>query len=330
MISPPEGRRGSPGGPKRCPGASRDVFVYRAEGVNDACDLHAHTTASDGTLTPVGLVRYARDKGLRAVGICDHDTVSGVLSLHSGGTRPAYCTGGPTPSTSRVSEITVVEGVEVIPGVEINCQNEGQDIHILGYYTSLEKGQLRSILDRMRTHRRDRAEHIVRKLEDLGMPVSSKRVMELTSGDSIGRPHIAQAMVEKGYVSSVREAFQRYLDRDRPAYVERLRLEGAEAIAAIVSSGGVAVWAHPGTSRRLHLMAELVEAGLCGIEAFHPRHDGAMSAECVALAERYGLVVTGGSDFHGTPGEEGGDLGDVVVPYAVVRKLRELTAYQER
>jgi len=211
-----------------------------------------------------------------------------------------------------------------VPGVEMNCYRHGREIHILGYYVPFRKGPFEALLEKMRHSREDRILQTVALLEKMGLPVDLSRVMELSTGDSIGRPHVAQAMVEKGYVSSVKDAFERYLGLGKPAYVERARLTPEEAVRAISSVGGVAVWAHPGTSDSLHLVGELVEEGLQGIEAFHPEHGRSMSQTCLDLASRFGLVVTGGSDFHGESGGEGGDLGGTVVGYDVVETLRRL------
>lgn len=182
------------------------------------------------------------------------------------------------------------------------------------------------MLDDMQASRQDRARFTVRKLEEMGMPVELSRVLELSAGDSVGRPHVAQAMVERGYVSSVKEAFERYLGIGRPAYVDRLHLEPRAAVRAIAGAGGIPVWAHPGTSHALNLLKDLVDDGLLGIEAFHPEHDRGMSDRCLRLAAEYGLVVTGGSDFHGVSAGEGGDLGSTVVPYAVVSQLKSMAS----
>ncbi|MGE5578594.1 MAG: PHP domain-containing protein [Bacillota bacterium] len=285
------------------------------QGTNCWCDLHTHTTGSDGALSPADLVEYAREKRLRAVAICDHDTVSGARSLY----RAPDASEGPEVLTP-----LLVKEVEVVPGVEINCYLEGREVHILGYYVPFGKGPFQALLEKMQESREDRVFQTVRLLRDLGLPVEASRVMELSTGDSVGRPHVAQAMVEKGYAASVKDAFERYLGLGRPAYVERARLCPEEAVRAISSAGGVAVWAHPGTSDCLHLISDLVKEGLQGIEAFHPDHDRCMSEKCQDLASRYGLVVTGGSDFHGIGAGEGGDLGGTVVGYDVVEALRRL------
>ena len=255
-------------------------------------------------------MRLASERCLKAIGICDHDTISGVLALWPSGTSP-------DPSLP-----LLVDGVEVVPGVEINCEWGGRELHILGYYVPMVKGPFIDLMEDLRTSRRERAALMVKRLEALGLPLDLQRVLEIAGGDSVGRPHVAEAMVERGYVSSVRQAFERYLGIGRPAYVGRRRLRPEDAVRAITDAGGAAVWAHPGTSRSLALIGRFVDLGLAGIEAYHPEHDRQMVEECLRLARRFDLLVTGGSDFHGSSSDEGGDLGSVVVPYAVVSSLK--------
>lgn len=288
------------------PGTSRDTFVL------DGCDLHVHTKASDGALSPRDIVRAAAEKRLAAVGICDHDTASGVSSLFAIG-----------PDTYVP---LVLDGVEVVPGVELNSQWKEREIHILGYYVDTGPGPFHDLLDTMQEERQTRAARIVERLSGLGLPLDLGRVAEISAGDSVGRPHVAQAMVEKGYVNSVKEAFDRYLGVGRPAYVERFHLDPREAVRAVRKAGGVPVWAHPGTSRAMGLARDLVAAGLLGIEAYHPDHDKYTEQRCRDIAQDFSLVVTGGSDFHGPSAGEGGDLGSVVVPYHVVATLRSLAS----
>lgn len=278
------------------------------------CDLHTHTTASDGSLVPERLLDCARRKGLRAVGICDHDTVSGVLSLYG------------TEGAPDVRVPLIRDGVEVIPGVEINSLWRGHEVHILGYYVPFGKGPFQGLLDRMRFDREGRVRRMVDLLHEQGMDVDLSRVMDLSTGDSVGRPHVAQAMVDKGYAASIKDAFERFLGAGKPAYVQRAHLTPQESVRAISSAGGVAVWAHPGTSGSMHLLPGLVSEGLRGIEAYHPEHNRSVARRCADLASRHGLVATGGSDYHGEGSGEGGDLGSTVVPYGVVTALKTLAS----
>lgn len=292
------------------PGPSRDLFPVTSE----RCDLHSHSSASDGRLPPARLVAYAREKGLSAFAICDHDTVSGVRSLYAG------------PKIPDVMSLLILDGIEIVPGVEINSDWNGHEVHILGYYVPFGEGPFKDFLRRMQSAREERVARVAALLRTLGMEVEVSSIMELSTGDSVGRPHVAQAMAEKGYVSSVREAFERYLGVGKPAYVDRDHLTPHASVQAISSAGGVAVWAHPGTSGSMHLLPELVGEGLLGIEAFHPEHDRRTSELCRDLAACHGLVVTGGSDFHGEGAGEGGDLGSIVVAYGVVETLRALAS----
>ena len=269
-----------------------------------------HSTASDGSLSPAELARLASERHLKAIGICDHDTVSGVLSLWPPGVSPDFS----TP--------LLVDGVEIVPGIEMNCEWGGRELHIVGYYVSMSKGPFMELIEDLRASRQERAALMVKKLDALGFHLELTRVLEIAGGDSVGRPHIAEAMVEKGYVSSVKQAFERYLGIGRPAYVGRRRLRPLDAVRAIADAGGAAVWAHPGTSRSLALIENIVERGLVGIEAYHPEHDRGMVEECLRLASTFNLIVTGGSDFHGMSSDEGGDLGSTAVPYAVVSSLK--------
>ncbi len=297
-----------------------------------ACDLHVHTTASDGLLTPLDVLSSAASKGLRAVGIADHDTTAGLRALFGLFDTPREASTGETEAAKAKAkkEPCVLNGhrpdkgaVEVVPGVELNSEWKGRELHILGYYVPLSSGPFTDLLSLLQDSRRQRIADTVKKLRVLGMPVEESRVFELASGESVGRPHVAKAMLERGYVSSIKDAFDRFLGMGRPAYVERYHLSPTDCVRAIREAGGVSVWAHPGTSRSLGLITELVESGLQGIEAYHPEHDGTMVQKCLALAKEHRLIATGGSDFHGLARGEGGDLGSVVVPYEVVERLKE-------
>ena len=267
-------------------------------------DLHVHTTASDGTLAPAQVVDIAAARGLAAVGIADHDTVAGV-----------------GPALLRVRERGRTAPV-VVPGVEINTDHGDGEVHVLGYFIDWDSPDLAATLERLRSGRLARVERIVRKLGRLRMPLSMERIVSLCEEGSVGRPHVARAMVEAGYVSSVREAFERYLARGRPAYVERDRFTPVEAVQAVRRAGGVAVLAHTGLDADLGLIDELVEAGLQGLEVYHPDHDRRLERFYLKVALERGLVVTGGSDSHGPGGVHGGDIGSRTVDYSAVIELK--------
>jgi len=263
-------------------------------------DLHVHTTASDGTNTPQQVVQIAASRNLKAISITDHDTVGGIEEAITAGLRL---------------------GVEIIPGVEINTDYNHQEVHILGYFIKYNDDQFQSRLKELQNARIIRIKKIVNQLQALGLPVELKRVMELAGPGSVGRPHIGMVMVEKGYVNSIQEAFHRYLGYGRPAFIPRYALDPAEAVGIIRQAGGVAVWAHPGLANRDDLILKLVEAGLQGLEVYYPEHSSEMRSHYLALALQYGLVATGGSDYHGSSADYRADLGEVTVDYAVVDQL---------
>lgn len=278
-------------------------------------DLHAHTTASDGALQPSELVALARQVGLAVLAVTDHDTTAGLDA--------ALATAG--------------GGLEVIPGVELSTDAPEGEIHILGYFIDYRQPAFQAQLAELRDGRIGRAKAMVDRLRELGVPVSWERVQELAAG-AVGRPHIAQALVEAGHVASVTEAFERYLRRGGPAYVEREKLTPAGAVRMIRQVGGVAILAHPyildvyGQFKvRLPLdrvLPELCAAGLQGLEAYYTNYTPATTAELSAIAERFGLITTGGSDFHGGGTVPEAQLGAVAVPYACVTRLRALASHR--
>jgi len=277
------------------------------------CDLHIHSTASDGHLTPSEVVQHSLELGLRAISICDHDTMAGYLQL------------GETYSQGELG-IVNVDGLEVIPGIEINSQWEQRELHILGYLLDPGDGRFLDLLSELRNSRVKRVQAMVDRLASLGKPIELFRVMELSQGDSVGRPHIAEAMVEKGYVSSVKEAFSLYLGIGKPAYVSRRHLTPAQAIRAIREAKGVAVWAHPGITSADRLLTELVEHGLQGIEVYHPEHDGEFQRKYLKMARENGLVITGGSDFHSESSSEGAMIGSFGINYESVEILKQVAS----
>lgn len=264
-------------------------------------DLHIHSTASDGTLTPSEVVRSALELGLEAIALTDHDTVSGI--------KEALAAAKGT-------------GLEVIPGVEINSEGEWGDLHFLGYYIDPENPFLREGLEAMRDARLGRARRMLEILAQLGMPLEWEEVRALAEGESVGRPHVARALALRGYVSSPQEAFDRYIGNGGPAYVPRLRLTPAEVIEAIHRAGGVAVLAHPAYSAATERIGEFVDLGLEGLEVYYPEHSPEEVEMLLRLCSRYGLVATGGSDFHSPSHEEGAPMGSVFVPSACVTALK--------
>lgn len=265
-------------------------------------DLHIHTTASDGTFTPAEIAREAGARGLVAIAITDHDTTAGL---------------------DEALEAAKATALKIVPGIELSAELGSEEVHILGYYLAHHDRILNDKLDVLRRARRDRARKMVERLRELGMPLEWDRVEEIAQGSSaLGRPHVAYALEEKGYVSSFNEAFDLYIGVKRPAYVPRYKLTPVEAIAMIIAAEGLPVLAHPWGQERF--LPELVEAGLVGLEAYYPSHTTEQTELLVRLSERYGLVPTGGSDFHGYGRSVGDVLGMVSVPMKSLRRLSAL------
>lgn len=273
------------------------VVPVRAGGA----DLHMHTTASDGTLAPAAMVALCKEQGLEAIGITDHDTAAGLAAARDA------CT---------------ALGIRLVPGVELSCEVPGAEVHILGYLCDFDDGPLADLLRRMREGRIARAAQAVEQLRRAGFPIELSRVMELGQ-ESVGRPHIAAALVEAGYADSVRAAFDRFLVRGRPGYAPRPKLSPIEAITTIRDAGGVPVVAHPGLIGDDKWVTAFIEAGALGLEAYHSDHNSAQAAKYARWAEEKGLLVTGGSDSHGAKGARPVLPGNVRVTLNAVDALFE-------
>lgn len=265
-------------------------------------DLHSHTTASDGALAPRDLVTLAARQGVRVLAVTDHDSTSGLPEAMAEALQ---------------------HGIEIVPGLEINCDVPGAEVHVLGYYVDWQADWFEAFLAEQRAERRARVHRMVERLGELGVPVTAEEVFAICKEGSPGRPHVAQAMIKRGYVKSVREAFDRYLRSGGPANVPRRRLAPVEAVAVIRRAGGVPVFAHPGLADRDGLIPELVEAGLGGIETFYPEHSAGQIETYRALCRRHHLVATGGSDYHGPQTGRAGTLGSPYVPLEVWQELRD-------
>lgn len=275
-------------------------------------DLHIHTTASDGSLTPSQVVRYAREKGLKAIAITDHDTIHGNEEAMKEGIR---------------------EGMEVIPGVEISVDYSPGTMHMLGYFIDTDDPTLNEKLTLLQDSRADRNPRIIEKLNKLGLALTYDEVVQASGGGQVGRPHMAQVLLEKGYVKSIKEAFDKYLGKGAPAYLDKFRLGAAEAISMISDAGGIPVLAHPFTlycksSEELDaLVKNLVHQGLQGLEVYYSEHDKRQMSSYQLLAKRYHLSITGGSDFHGK-NMKGIDLGtgrgNLKIPYTVLDNLKAI------
>ena len=243
-------------------------------------DLHLHTTVSDGALDPVEVVRLATTVGLEIVAITDHDAIDGVVAARS----------------------AAPDNLEVLSGAELTCQIGGREAHILAYGVDLHNPSLRTALERFRRQREERARAIVERLEALGVVMTFEEIAAISGPGTIARPHVAQALIARGVVSNFQEAFQRFLGHHAPAFVPKPVLDPGDAFELIRGAGGVPALAHPGTFQRDALIPLLVEAGLEGLEVRHTEHSAAQSNHYERMARQYGLLPTGGSDFHGVAG----------------------------
>jgi len=260
-------------------------------------DLHIHTSISDGWLTPEETVEEAYRAGLAAISIADHDSVGGIRAAIEAGSK---------------------YGVEVIPGVELHTGYDGLEFHILGYFVDWRDKWFNEKLLSIQEARIDKAKMILERLRSLNIDISNNVVIVI-SGGVVGRPQIAQALLDRGYVRTVQEAFERYLGIDRPAYVGKYPLSPTEAIRMIRRVGGISALAHPVFSRTDEVLPELVDHGLQAIEVYHSKHDVVSTRHFEELAKKYDLLMVGGSDAHGREVP----IGAVRIPYRFIEKLKE-------
>lgn len=263
-------------------------------------DLHTHSTASDGRLSPRELIRLAKQSDVSVLAVTDHDTLEGL---------PA--------ADAEAAQI----GVQLVPGVEITAHVDDLEVHILGHFIDPNDTRLTEFLTSSRRDRIERVHRMIDKLWALGLPLDVDEVLSLATGSSVGRPHVAQAMIRRGYVASLREAFDRYLTSGKPGHVERSRIPAALAIQAIKRAGGVASLAHPGDYGHDEVIPFLVSHGLDGLEVYHPEHDTESVFRYERIRLEYGLLTVGGSDYHGTEGLRSIGLGRPVLPEARFEQL---------
>ena len=267
-------------------------------------DLHLHTTASDGQLPPADLVQRVAAAGIRTMSVTDHDTVAGLAEARAAAVRV---------------------DLEMVDGIEITAVHEGRDVHILGYYIDTTGPALSTFLRAQRASRVERVFEIGEKLNALGVGVDIDDLLESAAsrlGASVGRPSIARAMVDAGHVTTVQDAFDRYLALGQPAFVPRRGQSPRDVVEVIHLAGGIASMAHPGVTRQPALLGALVDAGLDGVEVYHSDHAPAVRAELSVFAARHRLLVTGGSDFHGDDGRAR-PLGGITLPSADFERLRD-------
>ena len=277
----------------------------------DLIDLHNHTTASDGTDSPEELVEKAAALGLRAVGVTDHDTAAGVTEAMEAGDRL---------------------GVEVVSGIEVSSDYRDNNVHILGYFIDPSSPALRPVLEWVSAERKRRNEKIVAMLAADGFDISVEQLRQAYPGAVLGRPHMAEYLMRRGYTASVKEGFEKYLGEGKPYYLTKRRISVARAVEVIAAAGGVSVLAHP---LQYHYpeneVVELIEyarsLGVRALECYYSEHTPAEQTWLLAQAERYGLGVSGGSDYHGSRKTHirlGSGMGDLAVPYRVLEGLRAL------
>ncbi len=264
-----------------------------------AVDLHIHSTVSDGTQTPAEIVATATHLGLYAISITDHDDVAGVAA----------------------AQRAAGEKLLVLPGVEVSTDLGDIEVHILGYLIDCHNEPLVAKLAEVRARRVGRAHEMVERLNGMGVRLDYAEVERIAGDGSIGRPHVARALLDQGIVGSQREAFQRFLRKGGPAYAPRYKLTPAQAIALIRQAGGVAVLAHPGLCRNDEAVREVINLGVDGLEAYHTDHSDSQTDKYLQMAEQQGLFVTGGSDSHGPGGPKPVAIGSVEVPDAAAEAL---------
>ena len=270
-------------------------------------DLHLHTTASDGSLAPQELVRLAADQGMDVIAVTDHDCVDGIA--------PA------------LEEAQCFPRLRVVPGVEVSTDVARGEVHVLGYFIDYLKPSFADTLERLRYSRQLRAQKMVEKLSSMGIDIEWERVKQVAGSGSIGRPHIAKVMLERGHVSSFKEAFAKYISRDEPAYVEREKLTPEEVVDLIVKAEGLPVLGHPSEIEDLEgLVSRLQRMGMVGIEVYYAGYSKQVTGYLASLASKYQLLATGGSDYHGTDNPTGTQMGGVTIPRECVERLFTLAA----
>ena len=279
-------------------------------------DLHLHTTFSDGTLTPTELVRLCASNGLRVISVSDHDSTEGLCEAREAA--------------------RAFPQMELIPGIELSTDLPGAEVHLLGYFVDEEDAEFQSTLHRFREGRVERGRAMVERLNEMGLGISWDRVREIAGEASIGRPHIAQALVEAGYVKYSKDAFDRYIGRNGTAYVERIRVTPVEAVGILIANGALPVMAHPTYYDDLsqkgdygglrNVLAELREAGLVGMEVHYKDYSPEQVNQLAGIADEHGLIPCGGTDYHGLGNPGDPEPGAAGPPMETVQALRRLKA----
>ena len=267
-------------------------------------DLHLHTNFSDGTFTPEELVLHAQKNGLACIALTDHDTVEGC---------------------ARAGAAAAAVQMEFINGAELTAEHADVEVHILGYFLDTQNQTLLGEIAKFQTVRKQRIYEMVARINELGVPLPVEAVFALANCQSPGRPHVARTLVKQGLAKNLDEAFERFLKKGRPAWVPKAKMSALEAVELIHQAGGLAVIAHPGLNRSDDIIPALVDAGMDGIECFHTKHSTQMSERYLMIADKYNLLVTGGSDCHGFSKHKP-LIGTVLLPYDHVEKMKAAVA----
>ncbi len=267
-------------------------------------DLHLHTQFSDGTFTPEELVLRAQNAGLACIALTDHDTVEGC---------------------ERTATACAAVAMEFITGAELTAEHEDTEVHVLGYFLDTKNAALLKRIGEFQAVRQNRIHEMVAALNQQGIPLKAEAVFALANCKSPGRPHVARALVKEKLIANLDEAFERYLKKGRPAWVPKTKMSALESVELIHQAGGLAVMAHPGLNRTDEIIPDLVDAGLDGIECFHTKHSTVMSERYLEIAEKYNLLVTGGSDCHGFS-KKAPLIGTVKLPYDHVERMKAMVA----
>jgi len=267
-------------------------------------DLHLHTIFSDGTYTPEELAGRALQLGLAAIAVTDHDTVEGC---------------------DRMSAACQQAGLEFVPATELTAEFDDNELHLLGYFVDTQNPRLLAEMAKFQKVRQNRIHEMVARLNQHNIPLQADAVFAIANCRSPGRPHVGRALVMGGFCANLDEAFERFLKKNRPAWVPKFKISALDAIALIHQAGGLAVMAHPGLNRTDKIIPDLVSTGLDGLECFHTKHSPSTSQHYVRLAKEFNLAITGGSDCHGL--SKGKPLiGTVKLPYEYVEKLKSKSA----
>jgi predicted metal-dependent phosphoesterase TrpH len=270
-------------------------------------DLHLHTSFSDGTFTPEELVLQAQKNGLSCIALTDHDTVQGC---------------------ARAAAACAPVLIEFIPGTELTAEHDDTEVHILGYFLDTQNQTLLAEIAKFQAVRKQRIYEMVARINELGVPLKVEAVFALANCESPGRPHVARTLVKEGLARNLDEAFERFLKKGRPAWVPKAKMSARESVDLIHQAGGLAVMAHPGLNRTDDIIPALVDAGLDGIECFHTKHSTTMAEHYLGIADRFHLLVTGGSDCHGFS-KARPLIGTVRLPYEHVEKMKAALAGQK-